>query len=360
MQRIFNFSPGPAMLPTEVLQHAQAEMLDWQGTGMSVAELSHRGKEFTQIAEQAEADLRELLAIPSHYQVLFLSGGASTQFSMIPLNLMGAQKTADYIETGQWSQKAIAEAKRYGTVNIAARSTKAESVYIPAQPSWSLNPNAAYVHYTPNETIDGVEFHWTPATGNVPLVADMSSTLLSRPIDVSAYGLIYAGAQKNIGPAGLTIVIIREDLLVEPHPQTPVLYDYRVQVKNKSCYNTPSTYSWYLAGLVFAWLKRQGGLEAMAIRNQRKANKLYEFIDNHDFYSNSVHLECRSWMNVPFSLQNPALDEKFLDEAEQVGLTNLKGHRLVGGMRASIYNAMPEVGVDALIQFMQNFANRNT
>jgi phosphoserine aminotransferase len=358
MQRIFNFSPGPAMLPTEVLEQAQAELLDWQSTGMSVMELSHRGKEFTQIAEQAEADLRELLGIPSNYQVLFLAGGASTQFSMVPLNLMGGKKTADYIETGQWSQKAIAEAQRFGSVNIAAKSEKGQAVRIPAYETWSLNPEAAYVHYTPNETIDGVEFHSIPATGAVPLVADMSSTLLSRPLDVNAYGIIYAGAQKNIGPAGLTIVIIRDDLLQEPPAETPVLYNYRTQAKNKSCYNTPATYSWYLAGLVFSWLKRQGGLPAMAAQNQRKATRLYQFIDRHEFYSNSVHPECRSWMNVPFSLQNPQLDDKFLAEAEQAGLTNLKGHRLVGGMRASIYNAMPEAGVDALIQFMQDFADR--
>ena len=359
MQRVFNFSPGPAMLPTEVLEQAQSEMLNWHNTGMSVMELSHRGKEFTQLLDQAEADLRELLAIPANYQVLFLSGGASTQFSMVPLNLLGAKKTADYVETGQWSEKAIAEAKRYGTISIAARSEKTDTVRIPAYSTWSLNPNAAYVHYTPNETIDGVEFHWTPPTGEIPLIADMSSTLLSRPIDISAYGIIYAGAQKNIGPAGLTIVIIRNDLLQEPYSQTPILYDYRIQAKNKSCYNTPSTYSCYLAGLVFAWLKRQGGLQAMGQRNQRKSQKLYRFIDNHEFYSNTVHPECRSWMNVPFSLQNPQLDEKFLSEADQAGLTNLKGHRLVGGMRASIYNAMPEAGVDALIKFMQDFADRN-
>lgn len=358
MQRIFNFSPGPAMLPTAVLEQAQTEMLNWQGTGMSVMELSHRGKEFTEIAERAEADLRELLGIPAHYQVLFLSGGASHQFSMVPLNLMHRKKTADYVETGQWSQKAIAEGARYGAVNIVARSEKTDRVHIPAAQTWSLNPQAAYVHYTPNETIDGVEFHWTPQTGDVPLVADMSSTLLSRPLNVSAYGIIYAGAQKNIGPAGLTIVIIREDLLQTPREDTPILYDYSIQAKNKSCYNTPSTYSWYLAGLVFAWLKRQGGLPAMAIRNQRKAEKLYNFIDQHEFYSNQVHAECRSWMNVPFNLQNPQLDEKFLHEAELVGLSNLKGHRLVGGMRASIYNAMPEAGVDALIQFMQDFAKK--
>lgn len=356
MQRIFNFSPGPAMLPTEVLEQAQTELLNWNGTGMSVMEHSHRGKEFVELLEKAEADLRELLAIPVNYQILFLAGGASAQFSMAPLNLLGKKNTADYIQTGQWSEKAIAEAKRYGKIRIAACSEKQDKVRIPAPDAWSLNSDAAYVHYTPNETIDGVEFHWTPQTGGVPLVADMSSTLLSRPIDINAYGLIYAGAQKNIGPAGLTLVIIRNDLLGEPLPQTPVLYDYRVHVKNKSSYNTPATYSCYLAGLVFAWLKRQGGLTAMAKRNQAKAEKLYRFIDQSDFYQNPVHPECRSWMNVPFSLADSQLDEKFLALAEQAGLANLKGHRLVGGMRASIYNAMPPEGVDALIDFMKDFA----
>jgi phosphoserine aminotransferase len=360
MHRVFNFSAGPAALPTEVLQQAQAEMLDWHGTGMSLMEMSHRGEAFTQVAEQAEADLRELLAIPAHYRVLFLAGGATTQFSMVPMNLLTANKAADYIETGQWSQKAIVEAECYGTINIAARVEKTPHVHIPPQEHWLLDPKAAYVHYTPNETIDGIEFHWVPKTGAVPLVADMSSTLLSRPINVGDYGIIYAGAQKNIGPAGLTIVIIREDLLREPIATTPVLYNYRVQAENKSCYNTPPTYSWYLAGLVFAWLKRQGGLTVMAERNQRKANKLYNFIDAHPFYSNNVDPQCRSWMNVPFSLRNDQLDKTFLAEAEKAGLTNLKGHRLVGGMRASIYNAMPEEGVDALIEFMQHFAQRNS
>ena len=359
MERIYNFSPGPAMLPTEVLEQAKSEILSWHQTGMSPMELSHRGKDFTQIAEQAEANLRELLNIPSNYQVIFFAGGASSQFSMVPMNLLTTNRKADYIETGQWSEKAIAEAKRYGEINIAAKSEKGELVRIPSLNSWKLDDKAAYVHFTPNETIDGVEFHWVPNTGKVPLVADMSSTMLSRPIDVNAFGIIYAGAQKNIGPAGLTIIIIREDLLSASRPDTPILYDYQTQIKNKSCYNTPATYSWYLAGLVFEWLKRQGGLQAMGERNQRKAQKLYQFIDQNNFYYNKVHPECRSWMNVPFSLKNSQLDEKFLAEAEKAGLSNLKGHRLVGGMRASIYNAMPESGVDALIKFMQDFANRN-
>lgn len=359
MQRVFNFSPGPAMLPAEVLEQAQAEMLDWHRTGMSVMEISHRGDEFIQLTEQIEANLRELLAIPANYHVLFAAGGASHQFSMVPLNLLAKGNTADYVETGQWSQKAIAEAKRYGAINIVARSEKNPLVHIPSLDRWTLNPQAAYVHYTPNETIDGVEFHWVPRTGSVPLVADMSSTLLSRPININDYGIIYAGAQKNIGPAGLTLVIIRDDLLKEPWAETPILYDYRIQVKNKSCYNTPPTYSWYLVGLVFEWLKRQGGLQAMAERNQRKAKKLYQFIDQHEFYSNGVDPTCRSWMNVPFSLKNPELDEVFLAESAANGLTNLKGHRLVGGMRASIYNAMPEAGIDALIGFMNDFALRH-
>ncbi len=358
MHRVYNFSAGPAMLSTEVLQEAQQEILDWQGTGMSAMEVSHRSEEFIQLMDQAELDLRELLSIPENYHVLFLGGGATSQFSMVPMNLMDANKRADYIETGQWSQKAIAEAGRYGTINIAARAEKKPMVSIPKFDDWSLNPQAAYVHYTPNETIDGVEFHWIPQTGTVPLIADMSSTILSRPLDVSSYGIIYAGAQKNIAPAGLTLVIIRDDLLHEPMPTTPILYNYKIQVKNKSCYNTPPTYSWYLAGLVFSWLKRQGGLKAMAERNQRKATKLYTYIDKHEFYSNNVHSECRSWMNVPFNLKNDQLNDTFLFEATAVGLTNLKGHRAVGGMRASIYNAMPEAGIDALMRFMEDFANR--
>lgn len=260
MERVFNFSAGPAMLPTEVLQHAQNEMLDWRGSGMSVMEVSHRGKDFMEVAAQSEQDLRELLAIPKNYHVLFLAGGATSQFSMVPMNLLSTQKSADYIDTGQWSKKAITEAKRYGTVNIAASTPKNIPVQIPSESEWSLNPQAQYVHYTPNETIDGVEFHWIPKTGDIPLVADMSSTFLSRPLDINAFGIIYAGAQKNVGPAGLTIVIIRDDLLREPIPNTPILYDYRIAVENQSCYNTPPTYSWYLAGLVFDWLKRQGGV----------------------------------------------------------------------------------------------------
>jgi len=360
MRRIFNFNAGPAMLPEEVLLQAQAEMLDWQGTGMSIMELGHRGPEFKRVAEQAEADLRELMSIPKNYHVLFIAGGASTQFAMVPLNLMGSKKIADYVDTGIWSKKAIDEAKRYGDVNIVARTEISHSlVHVPLQQNWSLNPDAAYVHYTPNETIEGVEFHWVPQTGNVPLVADMTSLILSKPIDVSQYGVIYAGAQKNIGQAGITIAIVRDDLLQDPLPGTPTLYSYKITAEHNSFYNTPPTYAWYIAGLVLAWMKRKGGVEFFAKLNQRKAERLYGFIDKHnEFYSNSVHPDSRSTMNVPFSLTKENLTELFLDSANAAGLTNLKGHRLAGGMRASMYNAMPEEGIDVLIDFMQDFAKK--
>jgi len=360
MNRVFNFNAGPAMLPEEVLQQAQAEMLDWHDTGMSIMELGHRGPEFKQVAEQAEADLRELMAVPKNYHILFIAGGASTHFAMVPLNLLGQKKMADYIDTGIWSKKAIDEAKRYGQINIAARSYISHSlVHIPEQPEWSQNPNAAYVHYTPNETIEGVEFHFVPHTGDVPLVADMTSLILSKPIDVSRYGIIYAGAQKNIGQAGISVAIVRDDLLQEPLPGTPTLYSYKLTAENKSFYNTPPTYAWYIAGLVLAWMKRKGGVQAFSEINQRKAQKLYRFIDNHKpFYLNTVHPSCRSIMNVPFNLTNAELTSVFLENAAQAGLVNLKGHRLAGGVRASIYNAMPEEGVDALIDFMQDFARR--
>jgi len=358
MARVYNFSAGPAMLPEEVLEQASQEMKDWHGSGMSVMEMSHRGKEFISIAEEAEADLRELLSIPDNYNVLFLQGGASSQFSMVPMNLLKGKKTADYINTGYWSKKAIAEAKRYCEVNIAATGEPMNFTTIPPPSEWSLNPDAAYVHYTPNETIGGVEFHEIPDVGNVPLVADMSSTLLSRPIDVSRFGLIYAGAQKNIGPAGLTIVIIRDDLIGDAMDYTPAMFNYETHVKANSMYNTPPTYSWYIAGLVFKWLKKKGGLSAMAETNRRKAERLYKAIDESDLYHNPVAKDCRSWMNVPFTLANPSLDETFLKEAKEAGLVSLKGHRSVGGMRASIYNAMPEEGVDALISFMKDFEKR--
>lgn len=359
MARVFNFSAGPAMLPEEVLKQAQAEMMDWNGSGMSVMEMSHRGKEFMSIAAEAEADLREVMAIPDNYKVLFLQGGASSQFAALPMNLLRGKSKADYINTGDWSKKAIAEAKRYCDVNIAATTDAGNFTSTPAQSELNLSSDAAYVHYTPNETIRGVEFPYIPDTGDVPLVADLSSTILSRPIDVSKFGVIYAGAQKNIGPAGLTIVIVRDDLMGEVSDGTPSMFNYQIAADNDSMYNTPPTYGWYLAGLVFKWIKNNGGLKAMAEINERKAAKLYAAIDGSAFYANPVAIESRSWMNVPFTLANPELDATFLEEAKKVGLTTLKGHRSLGGMRASIYNAMPEAGIDALVAFMADFEKRH-
>ncbi len=356
MSRVFNFSAGPAMLPEAVLQQARDEMLDWHGSGMSVMEMSHRGKEFSRIAEEAEADLRELMEIPDDYKVLFLQGGASTQFAMVPLNLMGRTGRADYINTGSWSKKAIAEGKRYGEVKVIADT--AADYTVPEADALNFSADAAYVHYTPNETIQGVEFPYVPDTGDIPLVADMSSTILSRPVDVSRFGIIYAGAQKNVGPAGLTLVIVREDLIGQAPESCPAMLDYKTHADAGSMYNTPPTYAWYLAGLVFKWLKEQGGLEVMAVINERKAEALYAVIDESDFYNNPVDPKCRSWMNVPFTLAEPGLDNTFLDEAAAAGLKTLKGHRSVGGMRASIYNAMPEEGVQALIDFMKDFERR--
>ena len=359
MNRVFNFSAGPAVLPIEVLKQARDEMLDWGDSGMSVMEMSHRGKEFMSIAEKAEADLRDLMAIPANYKVLFLQGGASLQFAMIPLNLLRGHNSADYINTGAWSKKAIAEAKRYCDVHIAASSQDNGFNSAPPQLDLDLNPGAAYVHYTPNETIGGVEFPYIPETGEVPLVADMSSTILSRPVDVSKFSMIYAGAQKNIGPAGLTVVIIDEALLGHALEFTPTMLDYKIHAENQSMYNTPPTYALYLAGLVFAWLKGKGGLAGMAEINKRKAHKLYAAIDTSDFYQNPVEPNSRSWMNVPFTLANPELDKTFLQGAAEAGLVSLKGHRSVGGMRASIYNAMPEEGVDALVSYMADFEKKN-
>jgi phosphoserine aminotransferase len=359
MSRVYNFSAGPAMLPEEVLKQAASEMTDWRGSGMSVMEMSHRGKEYISIAKKAEADLREIMEIPDNYKVLFLQGGASSQFAMIPMNLLRGRNTADYINTGQWSKKAIAEAKRYCNVNVAATSEASNFTTVPSKSEWKLNPDAGYVHYTPNETIGGVEFDSIPDTGDVPLIADMSSTILSRPIDVSKFGLIYAGAQKNIGPAGLTIVIIREDLIGEPLPGTPVMFSYKTHAENESMYNTPPTYAWYIAGLVFEWIKNRGGLDAITKINKRKADKLYAAIDKSGFYKNPVDKNYRSWMNIPFTLKNSELDSKFLEEAKAAGLVALKGHRSVGGMRASIYNAMPEEGVDKLIALIEEFQKKN-
>ncbi len=358
MARVHNFCAGPAALPVDVLEQAQKEMLDWQGAGLSIMEMSHRSAEIVAIAEQAEADLRELLNISDDYAVLFLQGGASSQFSAIPLNLLKDGATADYVNTGQWSKKAIKEAKRYGNINVAASSEDDSFASIPAFSSWNLSKDAAYLHYTPNETIGGVEYFWTPEV-DAPLVADMSSTILSRPIDVSKFGVIYAGAQKNIGPAGLTIVIVRKDLLGNAAAATPTMMDWKTAADNDSMYNTPPTYSIYLAGLVFKWLKAQGGLAAMEKLNRAKAEKLYAYIDNSGFYANPVEIESRSLMNVPFTLKDAELDKAFLKGADEKGLLNLKGHRSVGGMRASIYNAVPMQAIDDLIAYMQEFAAAN-
>lgn len=359
MTRVFNFSAGPAAVPTAVIERAQSEMLDWQGSGMSVMEMSHRGKEFMSIAAQAEADIRELLAIPDNYKVLFLQGGASSQFAMVPINLLRGKTSVDYINTGAWSKKAIAEAKRFCDVNVAATTEAGKFTTTPTQDELTLSADAAYVHYTPNETIGGVEFPYVPETGDVPLVADMSSTILSRPVDISKYGVIYAGSQKNMGPAGLTVVIVRDDLIGQPTDGAPAMFDYKTHADNNSMYNTPPTYSWYLAGLVFDWLKQKGGLAAMAEINKRKSDALYAAIDGSDFYGTPVALDSRSRMNVPFTLADAELDSVFLTEARQAGLVTLKGHRSVGGMRASIYNAMPEEGVQALIDFMADFEKRH-
>jgi phosphoserine aminotransferase len=355
MTRVFNFSAGPAVLPEAVLQQAAAEMLDWHGSGMSVMEMSHRGKEFIAIAEAAEADLRELLGIPAGYKVLFLQGGATLQFAMVPINLLGGRKRADYVNTGEWSKKAIKEAKNFAEVNVAASSEDASFTYVPEQSRWKLDPASAYVHICSNETIGGVEFHWVPDTGGVPLVADMSSNILSQPVDVSKYALIYAGAQKNIGPAGLTIVIVRDDLLGHAPKGTAGMLDYKVHADAQSMSNTPPTYAIYIAGLVFQWLKAQGGLAAMGEKNRAKANLLYDLLDASSFYKSPVRKNDRSIMNIPFTLKAEALDDAFLKGAKERGMIQLKGHRSVGGMRASIYNAMPVEGVRRLVEYMKEF-----
>ncbi len=364
MTRVYNFCAGPAAIPESVLQQAQTELLDYRGMGASVMEITHRGPEFMAMAAQAEQDVRDLLNVPDHYRVLFVQGGASLQFSMAPLNLFGVRTLngkalpAEYINTGVWSEKAIEEAKRFGHVEVIADATPSHWRSIPEPSSWQTLTHAAYCHYTPNETIQGLEFSYIPDRGDIPLVADMSSTIFSRPMDVSKFGVIYAGAQKNIGPSGLTLVIVREDLMAKPLTQTPQLLRYQTYADHDSMFNTPPTFSWYLSGLVFKWLKAQGGLEAMAVVNQRKAQKLYQFIDGHDFYTNHVETPYRSWMNVPFTLADESKEKLFLQESQQAGLLNLKGHRIVGGMRASIYNAVPEAAIDALIAFMQDFAAR--
>ncbi|MFT5313310.1 MAG: phosphoserine aminotransferase [Paraglaciecola sp.] len=360
MSKIFNFCAGPAMLPEAVMQQAQSEFLDWQHKGCSVMEVSHRSKGFIALAEQAEQDLRDLLNVPANYQVLFSHGGGRGQFSAVPLNLSKRGDSADFLNTGAWSVGAIEEAKKYLSVQECARSILVDGkVVVPSQSDWQTNPEAAYLHYCPNETVDGVEIDWVPQTGNVPLVADMSSTILSKPIDVSQFGVIYAGAQKNIGPSGLSVVIVRDDLLDRARSDIPSILHYATLAKSGSMYNTPPTYAWYLAGLVFKWLKDQGGVEAMAEHNRAKADLLYKCIDHTEFYGNQVHPDYRSRMNVGFHLADKSLDQRFLLEAEQAGLSALKGHRIVGGMRASIYNAMPIEGVHALTEFMMDFARNN-
>ena len=359
MSRVFNFGAGPATLPEPVLRQAAEEMLDWHGNGMSVMEMSHRGKAFIGIHAQAEADLRELLAIPKNYKVLFLHGGAAAQFAVVPMNLLRGKATASYVNSGHWATRAIAEAKRYCKASIAATSEDAKFTYAPRQEHWRIDRDAAYVHYTSNETIGGVEFHWIPETDGIPLVADASSHILSRPLDVSRFGLIYAGAQKNIGPAGMAIVIVRDDLIGQAAPGTPSIFDYKVQAEADSMINTPPSYAIYLAGLVFQWLKKIGGLKKMEEMNIAKAKILYDYLDQTEFYHSPVAREDRSRMNVPFTLRNEKLDEEFLKQSRASGLAELKGHRAVGGMRASIYNAMPLEGVKALVEFMHGFEKKH-
>ena len=355
MARVFNFGAGPATLPEPVLRQAAEEMLDWGGSGMSVMEMSHRGKVFMGLYARIEADLRELLAVPKNYKILFLQGGAAAQFALVPMNLLRGKDRADYVATGYWSKKAIAEAKRYCRVNVAASTEDAGFTCTPKRETWKLDPGAAYVHITTNETIEGVEWHWLPDTDGVPLVTDASSHILSRPLDVSRFGLIYAGAQKNIGPAGLTVVIVRDDLIGQALPATPTVFDYKVQADADSMQNTPPTYAVYLAGLVFQWLKQQGGLAKMEEINIAKAKLLYDTLDQTEFYQSPVAEADRSRMNVQFRLRNEKLDAEFLRQAESRGLSQLKGHRAIGGMRASIYNAMPVAGVKALVEFMREF-----
>ena len=357
--RVFNFAAGPATMPLEVLEEAREQLTDWRGSGMSVLEVSHRGKAFTGVAQEAEIRLRELLAIPRQYKVLFLQGGATGQFAAIPLNLTRTESTVDYLNTGAWSKKAIAEAQRFAHVHVAADEAASRYTTVPAAASVHVSPQAAYLHYTANETIGGVEFPYIPESGTVPLIADMSSSILSRPVPVERFGLIYAGAQKNIGPAGLAVVIVRDDLLGRARPETPSIFDYQAMADDNSMLNTPPTFAWYMAGLVFKWLQAQGGLPVMAERNEAKAQLLYAAIDRSGFYRNPVAHACRSWMNVPFTLRDPKLDEAFLAQARAAGLVNLEGHRSVGGMRASLYNAMPLEGVQALVAFMQEFERRH-
>jgi phosphoserine aminotransferase len=357
--RIFNFGAGPAAMPVEVLEKAKWELVNWHEAGMSVMEMSHRGKEFVKIASEAEADLRQLASIPSSYKVLFLQGGATLHFSAVPMNLLRGRKKAAFVNTGEWSKKAISEAKRFCEPVVVASSEDRNFSYVPKQAAWKAFDDCAYVHVCSNETIGGVEYHWTPETGNVALVSDMSSHILSKPLDVTKYGLIYAGAQKNIGPAGLVVVIVREDLLGQALPETPTVLDYKKMADADSMVNTPPTFSVYLAGLTFKWLLERGGLAAVEKVNIGKAKLLYGYLDGQDFYSNPIAKEDRSRMNVPFRLRDDSLDAAFLAEAEARGLSQLKGHRSVGGMRASIYNAMPLEGVEALLAFMEEFRKKH-
>ncbi|MDR5018636.1 3-phosphoserine/phosphohydroxythreonine transaminase [Yersinia rochesterensis] len=360
MTQVYNFSAGPAMLPVEVLRRAEQELRNWHGLGTSVMEISHRSKEFMQVAEEAEKDLRDLMQIPANYKVLFCHGGARAQFAAVPLNLLGDNNSADYIDGGYWAHSAINEAQKYCTPNVIDVKTEVDGrTGIQPMKQWKLSDNAAYVHYCPNETIDGLAINKEPDFGSKVVVADYSSSILSRPIDVSRYGVIYAGAQKNIGPAGLTLVIVREDLLGKARTELPSILDYKVLAENDSMFNTPPTFAWYLSGLVFKWLKEQGGLGEMEKRNQAKAELLYGAIDKTGFYRNQVAIANRSWMNVPFQMRDPSLDKLFLSEAEAQGLQALKGHRVAGGMRASIYNAMPIEGVKALTDFMADFERRH-
>ena len=360
MARAINFSAGPAALPEEVLKQAAAEMLDWHGSGMSVMEMSHRGKEFISIHAEAEADLRELLAVPKNYKVLFLQGGAIAENAIVPMNMLRGRGVADYVNTGEWSKKSIKEAKKYCAVNVAASSEDRGFSYIPPFDTWKLTKGSAYVHICSNETIGGLEYHWVPDTGEVPLVADMSSHILSRPVDVAKYGLIYGGAQKNIGPAGLTIVIVRDDLIGQALPVTPSAFDYKQQAENDSMFNTPPTYAIYIAGLVFRWIKQQGGLVEIEKRNIAKASLLYDFLDSSKFFISPIEKRDRSRMNVPFKLKDESLDGEFLKGAEAQRMVQLKGHRSVGGMRASIYNAMSIAGVQTLVDYMREFEVKRT
>lgn len=348
------------MLPEEVMAQAQREFINYDGLGVSVMELSHRGKEYMALAAEAEKDLRDLMQVPDNYKVLFMHGGGRGQFAAVPQNLLGgANRKADYLLTGVWSKAALAEGQKFGDMHGVEGVVKLDNGGFALRDAPQFRSDAAYVHFCPNETIEGIELFDLPETGGIPLVADMSSTILSRPIDVSRYGIIYAGAQKNIGPSGLAVVLVRDDLLGSARPDTPAIFDYKVTAENDSMFNTPPTYSWYLAGLVFKWLKRQGGLEAMEARNLEKASFLYDYIDASDFYSNRVALNCRSRMNIPFQLKDSALDAAFLAESKAAGLMALKGHRIVGGMRASIYNAMPLEGIKTLVAFMERFAREH-